>query len=274
MAFVFFLTSLPAHSAPNVGETQSRRSSERFNIIDWIRNQQAAVRAQDSKYGRASGSGYGPYIDITFQYLQESGGTIRQSTTLGTDTRGGGKMQFYLDDLFVQGNRWRSFNIDLGIEVFYSQTISFTKHTPTTQTIHNHKELGGGLLIRPIGRSTQDTGLALKGGYTSLEEAGLWSTSTTVQNLNGIYLGAEAKLYLLPFLGIRGDYETTLESQTIAALSGKWKMQRFRYGAFLEIYLLNLGAHLFTNELFLTASSGSVTKETTSGLGFSGALHF
>src|SRR5688572_27179035 len=48
-----------------IGETQSRRSAERFNIIDWIRTQNATKAAQDSKYGRGGGgSSRGPYPDF------------------------------------------------------------------------------------------------------------------------------------------------------------------------------------------------------------------
>lgn len=278
---LFFLALLsPVYSVAaegpgsSVGDTQSRRSQERFSIIDWIRSQQSAIRAQDSKWGRGGSSGRGPYIDISFQYIDEVGTTVRNSTTLGTDDRSGGKIQFYLDNLFAQGNFSRSINIDLGVEGFYSQSNTFTKNTPSIQNLHGHKELGGGLLIRPFGRSTQDTSLALKGGYISIDEAGLWNTTTTQYNLYSYYLGAEAKLYLLLFLGLKADYENILEAP-IGALSSKWKMQRFRYGAFIEIFLLNLGAHLFTNEMVLTQNSnGAVTKEVTTGFGLSAALHF
>jgi len=90
----------------------------------------------------------------------------------------------------------------------------------------------------------------------------------------GTYLGAEAKLYLLPFLGIEADYSTVLEQQ-IDALQGKWKMQKFIYGGFLEVYLLKVGVYLINTEMDLTPSNGAAqSKEIYNGVGFSGTMYF
>jgi hypothetical protein len=185
-----------------------------------------------------------------------------------------GRLQFLLDDLFTRGNRTKSMNIDLGVEGFYSQTTSFLVEAPLTQQSHAYAEMGGGLLIRPFGRSSQDTGLLVKGGYMSMNQTGLWSNSQTQVSHYATYLGAETKLYLLNFLGARAEYQTTLETD-VTALRSSWKMQRFIYGGFLEIYMLNLGAYLMTTEMILTnKATGVAIKEVYSGVGFSGILHF
>ncbi|MCC6276999.1 MAG: hypothetical protein IT289_03675 [Oligoflexia bacterium] len=258
----------------NIGATQSRRSSERFNILDWIRSQQAAVRAQDAKYGRAGGGGPGPYPDLTLTYWQDQGDVTRQSTKLGKTVRNAGRVQFLLDDLFRQGNKTRTLNIDLGFEAFLSQTNQFTPEPSITQQTHKYSEMGGGVALRPIGRSSQDTGLLLKAGYVHLDQTGLWSNTQSPISMYATYVGAEAKLYLLPFLGGRAEYFSTLETE-IGSLNSKWKMQKFTYGAFLEIFLINLEAHLFSHEFVLTeAATANSTKEIHTGIGFAGSLHF
>jgi hypothetical protein len=129
--------------------------------------------------------------------------------------------------------------------------------------------------VRPLGRSSQDTGLLLKGGYVSLDTQGLWYNSTTPNNIYASYLGAEAKVYLLLFLGLKADYENFLETNAGGSLSGKWKMQRFKYGAFVEVAFLNLAAYLQSVEIILTpTSTNTAIKETSTGYGLSASLHF
>ncbi len=260
--------------ASSISETQARRSTERFNILDFIKNQQSAVNAQNSKYGRGGGGGSGPYLDLGLGYSQDTGPVTRDGITIGKDSRSTGRIQFFLDDLITRGNRTKLLNIDLGVEGFYSLTTGFTQDSAFTQTSHTYKETGGGLLIRPIGRSSQDTGLTVKGGYVSVDETGLWANNTLPTTLYAPYLGAETKLYLLNFLGIYGDYQNMLETSS-TSLAGKWKMQRFKYGAFLEIYLLNLSAYLVSTEMNFTGNtSGVMVKELYSGAGFSATLYF
>src|SRR4029079_7139094 len=92
--------------------------------------------------------------------------------TLGKDTRGYGRLQFLLDDLFTRGSRTKSLNIDLGLEGFYGQTTLFAVDATSSQLSHSYTESGGGLLIRPFGRSSQDTGLLLKGGRSEERRVG------------------------------------------------------------------------------------------------------
>jgi hypothetical protein len=179
-----------------------------------------------------------------------------------------------LDDLFTRGDRKASLNIDLGGEAFSSQTTSFAVASGVNQTAHSYQETGGGLVIRPFGRSSQDTGLLVKGGYVNVVETGLWSNTTTQYLLYAPYLGAEAKLYLLPFLGIYGDYHATLPTQT-GALQGQWNMQRFMYGGFLEIFLIQVSAYINSTQMTLTpTSTNSAINENYTGYGFSGSLFF
>ncbi len=258
----------------SIGQTQSRRSSERFNILDFIRKQKEAISAQDAKYGRGSGGGSGPYTDYVLTYNQDSGPVTRGDVKIGSDTRATGRLQFLLDDLFTRGTRTRSLNIDIGVEGYFSQTNAFKADGVSSQHSHAYSEMGGALLIRPFGRSSQDTGLLLKGGYMSLNQTGLWTNIQTAYSHYGTYLGAEAKIYFLNFLGGRVEYQSVLETD-ITALQSRWKMQRLTYGGFIEIYLLNLGFYAVNTEMILTnKQTNIITKEIYTGVGFSGTLHF
>lgn len=277
VTILFFSSLTLAQGASKGGstivDTQARRSLERFNIIDWIQSNKAAVAAQNAKY-RASGSGYGPYLDLALNYTQDSGPVKKDSLNLGADSRSSGQIQFYLDDLITGGNRARVINIDIGFEGFFSQTTSFQAASGVSQSSHSYKEMGGGLLIRPFGRSSQDTGLAFKGGYVNIEEMGLWANNQTPISLYGTYLGADSKIYLLGFLGVFADYKNVLENP-INTLNSKWKMQRFKYGAFLEIYLLQVSAYLMTTEMVLINNvTTTPIKETYNGMGLSATLFF
>lgn len=256
-----------------VQETQSQRAAERFNILDWIWSNRKATSSQDSKYGRGAKGG-GPTTDIVLQYFTDSGDVKREGTLLGKDYRSTARVQVLLDNLFTAGNKFRSMNVDLGLEGFLGQTTKFEVASPGTQEQHSFSELGGGLMIRPVGRSSQDSGFIVKGGYVGVTETGLWSNSTLPQALYGPYLAAEGKLYLLPILGGRVEYQSVLETE-VSSLNSKWKMQRFIYGGFLEISLINAGVYLVTTEHVLTHSAtGAITKETYTGVGAMGLMHF
>jgi hypothetical protein len=272
ISFIFLTSVMTLAQTWNVPATQDQRSAERFDIISWIRGTQSIIARQNSKYGYGGSSKRGPTLDIVLQGYEDSG-TITRNSTLGNDTRITGKAQILLDDLFTRGDRKASFNIDLGGEVFSSQTTSFAVASGVSQTAHNYIETGGGLVIRPFGRSSQDTGLLVKGGYLNITESGLWSNTTTQYLLYAPYLGAEAKLYLLPFLGVYGDYQATLPT-TVGSLQGQWNMQRFRYGGFVEIFLVQVSAYISNTQMTLTPNSGSAINENYLGYGVGGALFF
>jgi hypothetical protein len=264
----------PSSTEPSaISQTQSRRSGERFNIIDWIRSNQAARAAQDAKYGRGGSSGRGPFTDFVLSYRVNPTTLARDGETLGKYSAHTGKFQFLLDDLFSSGNKTRTLNTDLGFEVSYTQTKDFTVQEGGSQARFEYKELSGALLIRPIGKSSQDSGLILKGGYLNIDEQGFWFNSSQLVTLYAPYFGAEVKLYLFPFLGLRAEYDQSFESQ-VGLLGGKWKTGRFLYGAFLEIYLLNLEAYIFSNDSSFTPDGGTLIKEQLNGTGFSATLFF
>lgn len=257
-----------------IGETQKRRSAERFSIIDWIREQNATRAAQDARYGRGGGSsGRGPFPDFVLNYKTGPMAVRREGSKVGTVNVSSGRFQFLLDDLFSSGNRMRVINSDLGVEFYYAQAKDFQADAAFTQSKYEFRELSGALLIRPIGRSSQDSGLTIKLGYHNFDETGFWSDTTTPENLYGMYLGADAKLYLVPFLGLKGEYQHGLEGPA-GSYIGKWKLSRFSYGAFLEIYLINLEAFMFSNELAFTPDAGSPVKETQTGTGIGASLFF
>jgi hypothetical protein len=256
-----------------IARTQGKRAAERFNILDWIAKNNRARSAQDSKYGRGS-SGSNLHPDLTLMYRADKAKVSRDGSDLGHDTRYTAKLQFLLDDVFTQGNKGRSLNVDIGVEGFYSKTSAFAAEPRVIQESHSFSETGAGLLLRPFGRSSQDTGLMFKGGYMEVSQLGFWSNSTTTYKMPGTYLGAELKLYLLPFLGGMADYTTVLETKNDDLL-GKWKMYRFLYGGFIEVYLLNLQFYFFNSEYIFTPDSGATPrKELSVGAGFGAALHF
>ena len=258
-----------------ITETQTRRSTERFNIIDWIRKNNETRAAQDAKYGRGSGGsgGRGPFPDFVFQYRSSPTTLNREGTKFGTYGETAGRFQFLLDDLFTQGDRFRTINSDLGFEFYYAQGKDFTVDPAVTQAKYEYKEMSGALLIRPIGRSSQDTGLTIKVGYTNIDETGFFADTLTPVNLYGMYLGADVKLYLVPFLGLKAEYQYGLESAA-GDLTGKWKASKFTYGGFLEIYLLSIEAYLFNKEISIMPDTGASVKETATGTAIGASLYF
>ncbi len=257
-----------------IGQTQARRQTERFSVLDWIMKNKKTIGEQNSKYGVGKGVGSGPYPDMVIQYRTDRSRVSRDGTELGDDERGSGRLQFLLDDMFTTGNKNRLMNIDLGVEGFYSKSAKFKALDSVTQLAHSYTETGGGMVIRPYGRSSQDTGFMVKGGYMDVDYSGLWENANTLKKVWGFYVGAEAKMYLLPFLGVYGDYLTALE-RDIEGLNGKWSMYRFIYGAFIEVYVLNLQAYVIDTEYgFTPNSTGIKIKEVSKGVGFAANLHF
>ncbi len=259
-------------SDSGVAETQKKRSAERFDIISYLRNQEATIRGQNSKYG-GSGSHSSFFADIVLKYEQDTSDNSRDSVKLGTGTMSGGRAQFLMDDLFVKGDKKRSMNVDIGFEGFYHKTRSFVPHELATQTNHNVTDLGGGLLIRPMGKSSQDSGLLVKVGYMDIVATGLFANTTTDINLYGTYLGTEATLYLAPFLGLKAEYLAVLENEN-KSLGGKWKYSNFTYGGFLEIYLIRLELDLFTREWALATDTGTPVKDVITGTMLSAGMYF
>lgn len=274
-AFIIFLFSLSAFAQNNsfVSQTQNRRQGQRLSIYDWIMQNKQAIAAQNSRYGSGGGSS-GPYPDLVLQYRADRSRVTRDGIELGDDERTTAKMQFLLDDLFRGGNHSFLLNVDLGVEGFYSKTSNFKALAESTQVAHSYTETGGGLLLRPFGRSSQDTGLLVKGGYINVDYIGLWENSETPKKVWNYYLGAEAKVYLLPFLGVLGDYMTVPENE-IEGIGGRWSMYRFLYGAYIEVLLLNLQVYIVDTEYsFTSTATQTKVKEFSKGVGFAATLHF
>ncbi|MBX9766580.1 MAG: hypothetical protein K2X47_04855, partial [Bdellovibrionales bacterium] len=136
-------------------------------------------------------------------------------------------------------------------------------------------ETAGGLVFRPFGRSSQDTGLYLRAGYLDLQEKGLWASNENTIGLSSSYWGADFKLYLLNFLGGRVSYLTTFEADA-AALSAKWQMSRFKYSAFLEIFLLGLEVYWIDTKYILRpiAAGQEPVVDQDRGVGVAATLFF
>jgi len=259
-----------------LNQKYSERKAERFDIISYLTNQKKIMAAQDAKYGGGGGGAHGFRIhpDLVLSYMSEPASLTRDDgSTLGKAQTTMLRAQFLANDLISQGGPRRLINIDVGIEAYNEQIQSFTADASTTQSVYKTSESGAALLLRPFGRSSQDTGLMLKIGYLNLSETGLWATSnTSARSLGSLYFAGEAKLYLLPFLGLQGEYQGT-PLQSSSAIGGSWQLSRWRYGGFVEFYMLAVGA-LITDSSYKFTQTGSEVTDSDKGVTVFASLFF
>lgn len=257
-----------------IGQTQSKRKVERFDVMGWIMENKKVVSEQNARWGGGRTGGVWFTPDLTLQYFTGSGDIARAGERMGALYETIYRGQLFLDNFISVGNDKRSINIDLGFEYYQSVAEKFKVDSAFTQTDYTYSEQGGALLLRPFGRSSQDTSLFVKAGYLDRTEKGHFTNSIREYHIIGTYLGAEAKLYLLPFLGAQAEYQAMLES-TNDDLVGKVKISKLQYSGFLEIFLVQVKAYVATYENVFTPNSGAPsTKEVWSVVGLSGALHF
>ncbi|MCM2283068.1 MAG: hypothetical protein NDI61_14595 [Bdellovibrionaceae bacterium] len=252
-------------------EKYKRRQSQRFDLIGYLSDQKRIRAEQDAKWGYVKdGLPFEP--DLTLSYFQ-LGGDLERGTKLGEVTEKGGRAQFFMNGLLSSNNKRRAINIDLGFEGYY-RSSTFTASAGSVQTDWASTETGGAILLRPFGRSSQDTSLFFKAGYGTFDTKGLFSASDAAKSLASGYWGGEAKLYLLPFLGARAEYASTFEKEDIA-WAAKWKQTRLTYGAFFELFVISFEAQIFETTYQLTPTGGGTpTQDTQKGMGLLGTLHF
>ncbi len=257
-----------------IGEKYQKRKAERFDLFSYLLNQKRVLAAQDAQYGRGGGiKGIPLFTDIALTYSKQESDIRRQDSLLGTAGGFLARGQFLVNGAISQGGQTKLINIDLGIEGFYSATDKFVATSGVTQNPWTNKEYGGALLIRPFGRSSQDTGLLLKGGYLRLQETSHWTSGVQTEMLSSAYAGAEAKLYLLGFLGAHAEYQTTFSTHS-ETLGGGWNYTRVKYGAFLEILLLSVEAYVQTTTYQLKTDTNLSYKDQSQDVGFSATLFF
>ncbi len=250
------------------------RKAERFDIISYLSNQKKIISAQNAKYGSGGQRGFHINPDLVLTYMYEASALSRDSGTIGKAETSLARLQFLANDFISEGGPRRLINIDLGVEAYYLQTQHFVVDSSSNQLDFKTAESGAALLLRPFGRSSQDTGLMFKVGYLNLNETGIWSApSLTSYSLSTFYYGAEAKLYLLPFLGASAEYDLTA-SQSDSGLAGRWSMTRARYGGFIEFHLLSVGAFMTTTGYKLSPNSGSELNDTDKGISFVASMFF
>ncbi len=250
-----------------------QRQGQRFDIISYLFEQKKIRAAQDAKYG-AGGGGKWFYPDAVAYYARATPTVQRNGTEIVTAVAQTARLQFLLNGLITEGSQRRLINIDVGSEGFYDTVTGFKESAASGQMAFENAFYGGGLILRPFGRSSQDTGLMFKGGYLSGKEKGFWFNDSVERSLSSMYYGGEAKLYLLSFLGARAEYISSVDASS-AELGGKWRMQKTTYGGFVEVLLLAIEAHIYTTEWrFSSDSTGVETKDTSSGVGFSASMFF
>ncbi len=261
-------------SSGSFNQKYQARKTERFDIISYLSNQKKTISAQNARYGSGGGKGFHINPDLALTYMYEPSGLTRSSSTLGKAETSLVRGQFLMNDFISEGGTRRLINIDLGLEAYYLQTQHFIVDKASTQMDFKTGESGAAILIRPFGRSSQDTGLILKAGYLTLSETGLWTTAnSTLRSLSNFYYGAEAKLYLLPFLGAIGEYDLS-GSQNDSSIGGTWSMTRSRLGGFVEFHLLALGALVTTTNYKLAPTSGTEINDLDQGISFFASLFF
>jgi hypothetical protein len=255
-----------------VSQTQNKRSIERFNILDWITKQKQAKSQQDMKYGAGSkGLWFTP--DFVMTYRQGNAKVSRSTGEFAEVSNQFGRAQLLLNNFVAVGNKTRSVNVDVGFEGYFTNSFGTKITKDQSGTDWSYREQGGGILFRPFGRSSQDTGLILKGGYMDLVERGLWDGLEAERAMNGLYAGAEAKLYLLGFLGGRAEYTTTF-LKDVQELSGQWKVSKFYYAAFLEIYLLNVEIYTQQVDWDFAPVEGRKGRDRETSVGLSASMFF
>ena len=255
-------------------ETQRTRSRERFNILDWIANQKRIKAEQDSRMVKYGSLGSG--LDLVLRYHVHNAALQRDGVNRGAAKWASGQILIFFNDLVSTGNREKSINVDVGFEGFLNDYSAFIPETTgTPQPSWGARETAGGLVFRPFGRSSQDTGLYLRVGYLDLQERGLWAPTETTVGLGGAYWGADFKLYLLNFLGGRVNYLTTFESDA-QALNARWQLTRFKYSAFLEIFLLGLELYWIETKYTLRSldATQSAVVDQDRGVGLAVSLFF
>ncbi len=274
VAFVCLLAASVATAQSEGGDfyqKYKRRQAQRFDLISYLSDQKRIRSEQDAKWGYIKDRW--PFEpDLKLSYYKQDG-DLERGSVLGEYERSGGRAQFFMNGLFTDNNKRRAINIDLGFEGYY-HSGKFTAEPGSAQSDWRVSETGGGLLVRPFGRSSQDTGLFFKGGYAKFDTRGLWGTSATQRSLASPYWGGEAKLYLLPFLGARAEYTAAVGKED-ATIGGRWSQSRVTYGAFLELFVLSVEAHIFEDEYLLKPSGGGApVRDSHTGVGLVGSLHF
>ncbi len=251
------------------------RQAERFDIIGYLTNQKKIISAQNAKYGTGGSGGFHIHPDLVLTYMSETSANLTRDdgSTLGTAKTNMARLQFLANDFISQGGTRRLINIDVGVEVYIEQIQNFAVGLSSAQSQYKTSETGAAIILRPFGRSSQDTSLFVKAGYLNLTETGLWANANaTSASLSSFYFGAEAKLYLLPFLGAQAEFDTT-PSQDSSAAGGSWQMSRWRYGGFVEFHMLAIGA-LITNSSYKLTQTGSEVTDSEKGVSLFASLFF
>ncbi len=272
--FVFFAAGgVRAQEGGSGGfyEKYKRRQSQRFDLIGYLSDQKRIRAEQDAKWGYVKKRW--PFEpDLALSYFK-LGGDVERGSKLGDFSSQGGRIQFFMNGLLSDNDRRRAINIDLGFEG-YHLSGAFLSSPGSPQTRWASTESGGGLLLRPFGRSSQDTGLLFKAGYAKHDTVGFWGASAPSRSFASAYYGGEAKLYLLPFLGARAEYAATAAREE-PGVGGKVSRSRLTYGAFLEIFAIAVEAQIFesTYQLKPTGGGTSVT-DSYKGMGLVGTVYF
>jgi hypothetical protein len=185
-----------------------------------------------------------------------------------------GQLQFLLNGLVSEGSPRRAINVDLGLEYAGEQLAPKERNLAEAPVISDQfVRQSGSLLLRPFGRSSQDTMLLGRVGWTRIrslvEVSGVGPGAIEGQ---GLSWGAEARLYILPVAGLHVDWSQTAPIQ-IEAWQAKAQLSSTRAGVFFEIGFLQIGAnwveHVWSRE---SGPNGAALSERR--VAFEGELGF
>jgi hypothetical protein len=261
-----------------VTKTQDERKDTRFTLTEWLRIKER-MKMMDvwlAMFGSSKQQSFQPEVNLSYQLT-------RGETDFGTLEDGSrGRVQFWLTNLVSATTGFRVLNIDLGGEVWQSdsgllaplgsdagidsgvnaapmdsESALAAPEDPTTPFLAGrvqHATAG----FRLFGKNIQDTSLVFKvGGYRH--------TIGDTYAAQGQAMGGELCLYLLSFLGAEGSYmqygqQTELTHGTA-----------FEYSGFLEISLLRLSYGMYESRWTL---DGAEAERIERGLIAGAKLHF
>jgi hypothetical protein len=226
-----------------IDEVQDERRSNRWTLTEWLRIKERmkmmdiwAAMFSDPRKGKFS-------PELSLQYGQGRGLTEFRVRSAQTDSltqtlkhsSEQGRLQFWFTNLVSSSTGLRTLDIDLGLESSFSnrfaqEAISLLPASESPLTVGTERLQKAGINFRLFGANVQDSFLLAKVGKFS-RYSGL-KVSPLAEDSHGNYYGAEMAFYLMPFLGIEGEYLKLLAANRTETRSSA---HYYNYNVFFEV---------------------------------------
>lgn len=228
-----------------ITEVQEQRRSTQWTLTEWLLIKER-MRMMDlwlAMFSNPKQDAFRPEVGLSYGTLQglvhyrdQNGDSLL--TDSGTQVRG----QIWLTNLVTATTRFRTLNIDFGVEGVGRRSDGFTgvlahpSHAFVSQRAPSLSHWTAN--FRLFGKHIQDSSLVIKYGQYQYPQHLGWPDSGQQQSLHGSVAGAAAELYLWRWLGIESNYYQYGDASSLnaAALKGQY----LDYGAFIEVSLLRL----------------------------------